>query len=397
MMVTGRLTQSLNGTWEIAPGEAHPPAAGWERRVPVPALVDSASPPYRWQDHPYHWYRRTFSPSSPAACEQAFLRIEQAMYGTSVYINATRIGGDIACYTSQEYDVSSYLVYGKENELLVRVGVRETLPPESAVGKDRERKEFIPGIWGDVEIVLSGNPRIRLVQTIPNVHNGQVEARFWLTNSTGREVTVELKALVSEKASRARASEPVTRRVIVPAAGECTVALDLPIRNPSLWSPENPFLYSVDAECLLNGNATDAVSTTFGLREFTIRNGDFLLNGQKIVLRGGNIALHRFFSDPDRGTLPWDMAWVKKLLIDIPREHNFNFFRNHLGQLYNRWYDVADEYGMLVQNEWQFWTTTGTRDQIEREFTRWIEDNRNHPSIIIWDPLNECTDGKSVV
>ncbi len=389
---SARLSQSLNGTWEIAPGEAHPPAAGWEQRVPVPALVDAASPPYRWQDHLYHWYRRTFIPSSPFASELAFLRIEQAMYGTSVYVNGTRIGGDCACYTSQEYDVSSHVIFGKENELLVRVGLKETLPPESAVGKDQERNEFVPGIWGDVVLVMSGNPRIRLVQTIPNVRKALVEARFWITNSGPRDLTAELRALVSEKVSRTKASDPATTRVSVPAAGECTVTLDLPIHAPSLWSPENPFLYTVDAECLLDGKATDAVSTSFGLREFAIRDGDFLLNGKKIVLRGGNIALHRFFSDPDRGSLPWDMAWVKKLLIDIPREHNFNFFRNHLGQLYNRWYDVADEHGMLLQNEWQFWTTSGTREQIEKEFTRWLEDNWNHPSIIIWDPLNESTD-----
>lgn len=392
MSVTGRITQSLNGSWELAPGEAHPPVAGWDRRVPVPALVDCASPPYAWQEHPYHWYRRTFTPSSPAPCDSALLRIEQAMYGTSVYVNGTRIGGDCACYTSQEYDVGRYLMYGKENELLVRVGLRETLPPESAVGKDQERKEFIPGIWGDVSLVLSGNPRIRLVQAIPHVRQSLVEARFWLTNGGDRDVTVDLIARVAEKASRTHASGPAKRPVTVPAGAECRAVLELPIRAPQLWSPEAPFLYSIDAECLLKGSATDAVSTTFGLREFSINGGDFLLNGQKILLRGGNIALHRFFSDADRGTLPWDMAWVKKLLIDIPREHNFNFFRNHLGQLYNRWYDVADEYGMLFQNEWQFWTTTGTKEQITREFTRWLEDNWNHPSIVLWDPLNECAD-----
>jgi hypothetical protein len=60
--------------------------------------------------------------------------------------------------------------------------------------------------------------------------------------------------------------------------------------------------------------------------------------------------------------------------------------------MYNRWYDLADEYGMLLQNEWPFWTTTGTKEQITREFTRWLQDNWNHPSIIIWDALNESSD-----
>ena len=83
---------------------------------------------------------------------------------------------------------------------------------------------------------------------------------------------------------------------------------------------------------------------------------------------------------------------MKKLLIDIPREHNFNFLRAHIGQMYSMWYDIADEGGMLLQNEWMFWTTTGTESQITKEFTRWLQDNWNHPSIVIWDPLNESSD-----
>jgi beta-galactosidase len=156
-----------------------------------------------------------------------------------------------------------------------------------------------------------------------------------------------------------------------------------------LWSPDSPFLYELIATVYDGDAGRDRTVTRFGMREFSVRGGDFYLNGKKQYLRGSNIAFHRFLSDPQRGALPWDEEWIKRVLIDIPKEHNFNFFRNHLGQMYNRWYDIADEYGMLLQNEWQFWGVTGTKEQITREFTRWLEDNRNHPSIVIWDALNE--------
>jgi hypothetical protein len=136
----------------------------------------------------------------------------------------------------------------------------------------------------------------------------------------------------------------------------------------------------------------DVLSTRFGMRAFAVRGSDFFLNGERIFLRGGNIAFHRFLSDSDRRRLPWDAEWVKHVLIDIPKTHNFNFFRSHLGQMYNGWYDIADAHGMLFQNEWPFWTTTGSKEQITKEFTRWLQDNWNHPSIIIWDALNECSD-----
>jgi hypothetical protein len=322
----------------------------------------------------------------------AFLRIEQAMFGTGVWVNGTWVGGDIACYTSQEFDITAVIRWGSENEVVVRVGSKSTLPPESAVGKDQERSEFIPGIWGDVEVVLTGNPRIRLVQVIPHIESGIAEARFWIENLSDSDRVIDVTATAVEKKARKTASSEVRHRVTIKARSESTVSMDLTVDDPILWSPETPFLYEVASRIISHDVEVDRCTTVFGMRAFKVVGGDFMLNGRKIFLRGGNIALHRFFSDADRGTLPWDLEWVKRLLIDIPKEHNFNFFRNHIGQLCNRWYDVADEYGMLLQNEWQFWTTTGSKEQVNREFTRWLHDNWNHPSIVIWDALNECSD-----
>jgi hypothetical protein len=183
-----------------------------------------------------------------------------------------------------------------------------------------------------------------------------------------------------------------SKKIALSAYGSDRIVFQIPIEGMQLWTVEAPFLYevtmTVDEAALLH----DAASSAFGMREFTIVGSDFYLNGKKILLRGGNLALHRFFSDRRRGLLPWDEAWVKKILIDIPKAHHFNFFRNHIGPLYHRWYDIADEHGILLQNEWQFWCSTGTKQQIVKEFTEWITDACNHPSIIMWDPLNESSD-----
>ncbi|MEK6650680.1 MAG: glycoside hydrolase family 2 TIM barrel-domain containing protein, partial [Bacteroidota bacterium] len=130
--------------------------------------------------------------------------------------------------------------------------------------------------------------------------------------------------------------------------------------------------------------------------DFRVVGPSFHLNGRPIFLRGGNIAFHRFLADDERARLPWTMDWVRKVFIDIPREHHFNFFRFHLGRAYHRWYDLADEHGLLLQDEWQFWNATGSNRAIETEFRQWIKDNGNHPSIVIWDPLNESSDDSIV-
>lgn len=391
-----RNTFSLNGLWQIQPGAADRIPSQFDHEVPVPSLVDCAEPSYAWKSFDYHYYRKLFRIVDPrsqsAPLLRTGLRIGQAMFGTSVWLNGFPQGDDIGCYTSQEYDLSNDLRYGGENELIVRVGGKETLPPKSAVGKDQERNEFIPGIWGDVELSVTGNPRIRLVQAIPRIGAGSAEIRFWVENRSDRDLEADLTARIVGKRDRAPASGDVKVRLEMRARSEVVVTADLPIRDLLLWSPHHPFLYAVEAALWSEGRQSDAMSTTFGMREFRIAGRDFVLNGKKIFLRGGNIAFHRFLSDGERGTLPWNMDWVKRVLIDIPKAHNFNFFRNHLGQMYHRWYDIADEHGMLLQNEWQFWTTTGTKEQITKEFTRWLQDNWNHPSIVIWDPLNESKD-----
>jgi hypothetical protein len=314
------------------------------------------------------------------------------MFGTEVWINGSWVGGDIACYTSQRYDISGVIRFGATNEILVRVGNRSTLPPDSPVGRDQERETFIPGIWGDVHLECMGNPCITFVQTIPHISRAVAEIRVEVENFSAVAMEVSLGTAVQEHPGLEVVSPEIALAATV-APGEATMfTFNHFLRSLRPWSPSSPILYDVITTLRAGDDELDRTLTTFGMREFTVEGSDFFLNGERIFLRGGNIAFHRFLSDPERSTLPWNREWITRALIDIPRQHNFNFFRNHLGQMYNRWYDIADEHGMLLQNEWQFWTTSGSREQIRREFRQWIRDNCNHPSIIIWDPLNESTD-----
>lgn len=387
-----RVTLPLNGSWEIAPGERFAPPESWGSTIPVPSVVDCATPAYDHEAATYHWYRCVFAVPRTVRRDTAVLVIGQAMFGTAVWLNGRFAGEDIACYTSQEYDVSGTIRYGADNTLLVRVGSRSTLPPESAVGRDQERATFIPGIWGDVRLILSGSPRCSGVQVIPHCGSGEAEVRVMLAPGAPTAADVTVSTSIVERSGGRVVTGDIESPVVVHPAGETVITFRHQIRDAHLWSPDDPFLYRVETEVRVAGRPVDHVSTVFGMREFTIRNGHFLLNGERIFLRGGNIAFHRFLSDPQRGVLPWDPAWIRRVLIDIPKEHHFNFFRNHLGQMYGLWYDIADEHGMLLQNEWQFWTTTGSEEQIAKEFARWLRDNWNHPSIVIWDALNESTD-----
>ena len=387
-----RNTFSLNGVWEVTGGEKSAIPLKFSSTVNVPAVVDMAVPAYDWEKFDFHWYRTTFVIEKLSHINSIFLKIEQSMFGTEVWLNGNHLGGSISCYTSHEYLLDEFLIREGKNELIVRVGAKSTLPPESAVGRDQEKEIYTPGIWGDVSLVCVCAARVKLVQVIPHIETSTAEVRTWIESLSSNQQSLSVSANIIEKTSRETVSSDHNVAITVDQHSVREIVFQIPIRNMKLWSHEHPFLYEVELTVQERKNPLDSTRTTFGMREFKIIGPDFYLNGKKILLRGSNIAFHRFLSDSQRKLLPWNEAWIKKALIDIPKEHHFNFFRNHLGQMYNKWYDIADEYGMLIQNEWQFWCVTGSNVQIRKEFTEWLHDNWNHPCIIIWDALNESSD-----
>ncbi|MCU0411629.1 MAG: hypothetical protein MUF82_03750 [Bacteroidetes bacterium] len=392
-----RQTVSLNGMWSIA-GSGSPQEVPTAHAVPipVPSVVDCTLKPYDWRAHSYHHHTRAFTLNGVPASRLCILEIQQAMFGTTVLLNGAEVGSSYHCYTSHRHVLNDALAASGENALRVVIGDRETLPPERPVGRDQERSEFIPGIWGDVNLILCGNPFIETVQVIPNLRDEVAEFRVFLRNHSSAAVHCDLTTVVDAHSEGGPAASGHASGVIVPAHGEAIAAVMHRIKHPHAWSPSDPFLYGARVRVSVAGEARDEWSGRFGMREFEIRGKQFFLNGKPIALRGGNIAFHRFLGDDQRQLLPWDMPWVKRAFVEIPKAHYFNFFRFHLGHAYNRWYDLADEHGMLLQDEWPFWNATGSNAAIREEFRRWILDNANHPSIVIWDPLNESTDDSVV-
>ena len=382
---------SMNGEWFIAPGNEREPAEEFHRTIQVPSVVDCSEPSLTGDEAEYYWYECKFLLGHFNYDSELRIIIEQAQFGTAVWIDGSFAGSSIACYTSQEYRIDHLLSTNTAHTIRIRVGSRQTLPPESPGGRDIEKTVYTPGIWGDVSLTTSGSPHIQDISILPSLKKEEARIVVTLHNSNEKKNDVSLNVIVFESRSGKKFSE--CSQVV----GDCrkgisTLDFIVPMEGCRSWSPDDPFLYSARVDAAVSGAAVDRVSVRFGMRDFRIVGNEFHLNGKRIFLKGGNIAFHRFLADAERKLLPWDMEWVRRVFIDIPKEHNFNFFRFHLGHAYNRWYDLADEHGILIQDEWPFWNATGSNAEIEKEFSQWIRDNANHPSIIIWDPLNESTD-----
>ena len=147
----GRTVISLDGQWEIAEGSIDAVPAQFERRVPVPGLLDEARPAFAevGQKSPRReafWYRRTFRVKGEVPAV-ALLKLHKAAYGARVFLNGVLLGEHLPSFTPGYFDARPSLRgNGAVNELVVRVGAtREALPPTVASGWDYEKYATSPG------------------------------------------------------------------------------------------------------------------------------------------------------------------------------------------------------------------------------------------------------------
>ncbi|MCP5111836.1 MAG: hypothetical protein GY953_13480, partial [bacterium] len=249
-----------------------------------------------------------------------------------------------------------------------------------------------------VSLMLSDNPVIETIQVAPRVEDSEIliETKVKNYGSAGNYL---LNHEVKTWKGRVLVTRAPTRRVRLGAGEVRTVTQTIPIPDAELWSPESPFLYVLETK-----TDGDSVATRFGMREFRFDTATrrAYLNGKVYFLRGSNITLHRFFEDPKCGDLPWREQWVRKLLGEIPKQMNWNTFRFCIGPVPDRWLEIADEEGLLIQNEFFIWTgaaswrgmfhRTFDADVLTGQYKEWMRDNWNHPSVVVWDANNESRD-----
>ncbi|MCX7827396.1 MAG: hypothetical protein N2689_17840, partial [Verrucomicrobiae bacterium] len=331
------------------------------------------------------WYRRVFTLKG-ALPEVARLKINKARYGTKVILNGQVVGEHGPNWTPGWFDVRPFLKGdGAQNELLIRVGASlAQVPPHLTEGWDFEKSRYIPGIFDSVELILTGAPYIVNVQTVPDVAKKSVRAVIELD----RAATGPVKGVVREAKSGRGVGGASTE-----ARSAKKVELTIPIRDPRLWSPEEPFLYE-----LTLSTGADTTKTRFGMRSFRFDPEKKLavLNGKPYFMRGSNVTLYRFFEDSERGNLPWDRDWVRRLHQKFKTMH-WNSLRYCIGFPPELWYEIADEEGMLIQDEFPIWyggrpdawPKAITQQHLAVEFTEWMRERWNHPCVVIWDAQNE--------
>ncbi len=374
----------------------------------VPAYNDSTwrrlDLPHDWSvEHPYSpslasctgylpggigWYRKHFTVDDNAA--RHYIYFEGVYNRSEVYLNGHLLGKRPNGYASFLYDMTPYLTDG-DNVLSVRVDHSRYADSRWYTGS---------GIYRDVYMVSA-----------PETHIAQWGVGYRAAKVTDSRADIDVDVAVENPVKGLTVKAEIINadgKTVATATRKNAGAdneLRLRLARPERWSLENPYLYTLRTELLLNGKKIDGSSTKMGIRtlDFTPDNG-FALNGKNTKVKG--VCLHH-----DAGVLGAAVprqVWERRLknLKGI----GVNAIRMSHNPQAPMVYEICDSLGLLVMDEasdeWEFpkrkwvkgWNVgepsfDGTYDffeeWIERDVTDMVRRDRNHPSIFLWSIGNE--------
>ncbi|NQX66526.1 DUF1349 domain-containing protein [Paenibacillus alba] len=382
--------QNLNGEWEFQSakaGEALPSGKTLKEKIVVPFAAESVLSGIKHVEN-LMWYKRSFTVPSDWSGQRVMLNFGAVDYLATVYVNGVQVGTHKGGYTSFSFDITDQLQAGN-NELIVHVLDNTDMGEDQAVGKQTVKKlggiwyTSVSGIWQTVWMEPVAPVHIEKLDMTPDIQNQVLKVT--VPAGPASNLTVEAVALKDGQEAG---------RISGPAGTE----LQLPVANPRLWTPDDPFLYDLQVR-LKNGNqVVDQVNSYFGMREIKLGKVDGvtrpLLNG-KFVFQMGPLD-QGFYPDgiytaPTEEALKFDIQTVKRI--------GMNTIRKHIKVEPARWYYWADKLGVLV---WQDMPsledrqgnhgadiTQAAKTQWLKEYKEMVDQLRSVPSIIEWTVFNE--------
>lgn len=345
------------------------------------------------------WYRKTINIPQDRRNEKVFIYFEGVYNRSEVYLNGHLLGERPNGYISFMYDATPYLNDTEENVVAVRVDHSKSADSRWYTGS---------GIYRDVWLVYS-NP-IHIAQwgvfaypSIEKNNRGALNIEVELTNETESNEQLHVVNELFDKNGKSVSKK--RERINVSASANNKLTTSLTVRNPDLWSIDEPNLYTLETTILKGNETIDASTTTTGFRNFTFDpNKGFALNGDWMKMKG--VCIHH-----DAGVLGAAVpreVWKRRLLN--LKEIGVNAIRTSHNPQASDLYELCDELGLLVMNEaydeWEFpkrkwlegWNVgtpgfEGSYDFFEEwgeiDLADLVRRDRNHVSIFSWSIGNE--------
>jgi Glycosyl hydrolases family 2, sugar binding domain/Glycosyl hydrolases family 2/Glycosyl hydrolases family 2, TIM barrel domain len=386
---------SLNGVWNYTGRSerdalaAPPPATDYREQILVPYPPESALSGIQRHDDQM-WYRKVFKLPSTWQGRRVLLHFGAVDQIATIWVNNQQVAHHEGGYTEFSADITKALRPGVQ-ELTVRVEDRNETKP-FPVGKQRNRPEGLfyigsSGIWQTVWLEPVRATHIDKLDITPDLTGFTITPRVSGTRYRRVQVVV----------SKPGGAEATAR------SGSPGATVRIPVRNPRLWTPDDPFLYDIRVRLVTpSGKVVDEVSSYAGLRSIGIVSD--AKGRPRIALNGKITFLHGpldqgfwpdgIYTAPTDDALRFDLEQIKAL--------GMNFVRKHAKVEPARWYYWADKLGLMVWQDMPSLDVSldipvgpapdpvpAAKANFERELTEMIDQLRSVTSIVGWVPFNE--------
>ncbi len=342
------------------------------------------------------WYRKKIAVPASDKGKSIFLDIDGAMSYAMVWCNGHLVGGWPYGYASFRLDLTPYLVYGRDNQLAIRLDN----PNYSA------RWYLGGGLYRNVWLVKTNPVHVGQWGTYISSKNSSKESATVLLdlkidNDSPTDASVQLESKIytldadGNRTATAVASSS-SMDAMVPAGESVRLKDSVLVENPLLWGPspsQKPNLYVAVTKVLKNGETIDTYETRFGIRDIQFDpDSGLVVNGEKIRIQG--VTQHH-----DLGAL--GAAFNKRAAerqLEILAEMGCNAIRLAHNPPAPELLELTDRMGFLVIDEiFDSWERKKTPYDFHLIFPDWSEPDtrafirrdRNHPSVIAWSFGNE--------
>lgn len=376
---------------------------GWrEVRVPGTAHTQILEPAKvhtreaEWVSSKEWWYRRTIDSPTVADGERRWLHFEATDYHADVYLNGELIGRHEGYIDPWSIEVTDRLMPGRANVIAVRVWTPVSYywrhRPYTVKGSygavDQKPDKITPvGITRPVYLVTTGPARIDEV-AIDTRLNGDgsadviVDLTCEATGSVGTELEMALRPHNFEAAEWLQLKATLDLQ-----PGQTKRQYRLHLDKPALWwtwDHGKPNLYQLKINLRHNGRNSDTRTMKVGVREIEHIDWKFYLNGKRFFVRGTNSYYNLFLSEVGRSDYERD--------LELMRSMNINMIRLHCHFSNPEFYDLSDELGILIfQDYLEAWYPEDRAFSLKaaRLYDPLIKYVRNHPSIAVWATSDE--------
>ncbi len=332
---------------------------------------------YKYPATSVGWYRTTITIPASDLGRHIAIQFDGIFRNAQVWCNGIFMGVEPSGYATQVYDITEYVNYGGENVICVRADATYE------EGWFYEGGGIYRDVWllKDALLHVASNGTFAYSTLADDFSEALLTVETTIENSSLETQTCTLRTTLCDADNTviARGNEVTTT---VNAKDKVTIKdITLSVSAPHLWDIDDPYLYNIYTEVVVDGEVIDRYPTRTGFRTVTFSADDgFSLNGRPVKLQGVN--MHQDHAGVGVALPEALMRWRIQQL----KSFGCNAYRASHNPMTPAQLDICDEEGILVIDENRL---VGINDYHYRLLENFITRDRNHPCIILWSCGNE--------